>query len=62
MTHTLIEMSEDEFHDRYPLIKNHLNPHSSWVYGNDRGCLFETYVEELEFVRRQDPSTVWSAS
>jgi hypothetical protein len=60
MTHTLIEMSEDEFHDQYQLMKNHLNPHASWVYGDSPGCLFETYGEELEFVRQQNPSTVWT--
>ena len=30
MTHSLIEMTEDEFDARYPLRTNHLNPHASW--------------------------------
>lgn len=55
MTHTLIEMSEDEFDAQYPLMPNHLNPHASWAYGEHRGCLFETYGQELAFVRQQPP-------
>jgi hypothetical protein len=55
-----VELSEDEFGDRYPLVPNHLNPSASWGTDNQRGCLFETYGEELEFVRRQDPHTVWT--
>jgi len=53
-------MTEEEFDDQYTLITNHLNPHASWVYGDRPGCLFETYGEELEFVRQQDPSSVWT--
>jgi hypothetical protein len=53
-------MTEEEFDTRYPLLRNHLNPNASWVYGQGPGCLFETYGEELEFVQRQDPSTVWT--
>jgi hypothetical protein len=55
-----ILLTEDEFDERYPLLANHLNPHASWGSGSGPGCLFETYGEELEFVRRQDPRTVWT--
>jgi hypothetical protein len=60
MTHPLIEMTEDEFDAAYPLRRNHLNPHASWGFSDDGGCLFETYGEELAFVRQQDPRTVWT--
>lgn len=60
MTNAPIEISEDEFDDRYPLLLNHLNPHASWAFGDGPGCLFESYGEELEFVRQQDPRTVWT--
>lgn len=56
----LIEITEDEFDATYPLKTNHLNPHAGWVYGETGGCLFETYGEELDFVRQQDPRTVWT--
>ena len=60
MTRTPIEMTEDEFDDRYTLKTNHLNPHAGWAYDNGPGCLYGTHGEELEFVRQQDPRTVWT--
>ncbi len=60
MTLTLIELTEDEFDTRYPLVINHLNPNASWGFGDGPGCLFETYGEELAFVRSQDPQTIWT--
>ncbi len=60
MIETFIEMTEDEFDDRYRLLQNHLNPNASWAYGDNPGCLFETFGEELAFVRRQDPRTIWT--
>lgn len=59
MTSTLVEIS-DEFDASYPLRTNHLNPNASWGSGEGDGCLFETYGEELDFVRQQDPRTVWT--
>lgn len=55
-----IELTEDEFDDRFPLVANHLNPTASWCVNEQGGCLFETYGEELEFVRNQNPLTVWT--
>jgi hypothetical protein len=60
MTTTVLQISEDQFDNQYRLLTNHLNPHASWAYGEDRGCLYETYGEELAFVRTQDPRTVWT--
>jgi hypothetical protein len=60
MTTTFIEMTEDDFDTQHPLVTNHLNPNASWAFNDDRGCLFETYGEELAFVRQQDPRTVWT--
>ncbi len=57
MTTTQIELTEDQFAEQYPLLCNHLNPHSPW--GNERGgCLFETFGEELAFIRQQAPLSV----
>lgn len=50
-----IEMAEDEFESQYPLLQNRLNPNTSWM-----GCLFETYGEEMDFVRQQHPATIWT--
>jgi hypothetical protein len=60
MTDTFIELTEDEFDDQYPLVQNHLTPNASWAFGDGRGCLFETYGEELAFVRQQDLLTLWT--
>lgn len=62
MTNTFMQLSEDAFDEAYPLVTNHLNPNASWSYGSGpgAGCLFETYGEELEFVRSRDPATIWT--
>ncbi len=60
MTNNVIQMTEDEFDATYPLLTNHLNPHASWGFSGEGGCLFETYGEELDFVRSQPPETVWT--
>ena len=60
MTDTFIELSEDEFDRRFPLLSNHLNTSASWAFGDDGGCLFETYGEELAFVKQQDSGCIWT--
>ena len=60
MTDNYIELSEDEFDKQFPLVRNHLDPHASWVLGDGPGCLFGTYGEEIHFVRQQDPRTIWT--
>lgn len=57
---TLIALTEEEFDAQFPLVENHLNPHATWAIHGSQGCLFETYGEEFEFVRRQDPAKVWT--
>jgi len=61
MTDKLVEITEDEFERQYPLVSNHLNLHASWACGDSgRGCLFETFGEELAFVRQHAPATIWT--
>ena len=60
MTTTQIEITEDEFDQQYPLLVNHLNPNATWAFNDNQGCLFETYGEELAFVRQQDLAKVWT--
>ena len=60
MTTTIIELTENEFDEQFPLVTNHLNPNASWGTGNTGGCLFETYGDELDFVRRHDSRYVWT--
>jgi hypothetical protein len=56
----MIELNEDEFDARFPLVPNHLNPSAGWVVGDHGGCLFETFGEELVFVQQQDIRSVWT--
>ncbi|MCA9096640.1 MAG: hypothetical protein KDA68_24335, partial [Planctomycetaceae bacterium] len=59
MTVTCIELTAEEFERDYPLQLNNLNSRAPW--GDERGgSLFETYGEELEFVRQQNPRSVWT--
>ncbi len=60
MLTTSIEISEDAFAALFPLIPNHLNEDAGGAVGEGRGCLFETYGDELAFVRRQNPRTIWT--
>jgi hypothetical protein len=60
MTETFIELTEDEFDDQYALVPNHINPSATWTIDDNGGCMFETYGEEFEFVRRYDPRKVWT--
>lgn len=53
-------LTENEFDAQFPLIANHLNPHAGWTGDNGRGCLFETFGAEFDFVRQQDPRCVWT--
>jgi len=55
-----IELSEREFKHHYPLLTNHINPHSSWTSGDNNGCLFETHGLELVFVKSQPTNRIWT--
>ncbi len=60
MTETCIKLTEEQFDEQYPLVPNHLNPNATWGYADGKGCLFETYGEELEFIKRQNRHRVWT--
>lgn len=60
MTETATELSEDEFDALFPLLPNLLNPSAAWTDSAGTGRLFETRGDELAFVARQDPRTVWT--
>ena len=50
-----IEMDLDEWFDKYKPIKNHIDETSSFD-----GHMFETYGEEVEFVKAQEQSRIWT--
>ena len=54
MSDNFIEMTEDEWIATYKPIKNHIDTNASF-----NGEMFETYGEEVEFVKQQNPNTIW---
>jgi hypothetical protein len=60
MSEKLILLTEDQFDHQYPLVPNHLNSSAGWALGEGFGCLFNTFGEELAFVRQQDPRSIWT--
>lgn len=54
------ELTEDEFVDLYCPVRNHINPNASFDWGGGFGTLFETYGEEFDYVRQQEPKFVWT--
>lgn len=50
-------MTFDEWLEKYKPVKNHLDENASFD-----GAMFETYGEELEYVRAQSPDLVWTYS
>lgn len=50
-----IEMDFDEWCDTYKPIKNHIDKDSSF-----NGDMFETYGDEVAFVKEQDNSYIWT--
>ena len=54
----LIELTEEEWFEQFKPIPNHIDVDASFNDG-DQGYMFETYGEELEFVKAQAPNTIW---
>lgn len=53
-----IEMGFDEWCDTYKPIVNHIDINASFDNG-DGGIMFETYGDEVEFVKSQSPANIW---
>jgi hypothetical protein len=49
-----IEMTEEEWFDTYKPILNHIDNNASFD-----GYMFETYGDEVEFVKSQSPANIW---
>jgi hypothetical protein len=54
MSNNFIELTEDEWFATYKPIKNNIDTDSSFD-----GHMFETYGEEVEFVKAQDQNRIW---
>lgn len=53
-----IEMDFDEWCDTYKPIVNHIDNNASFDNGYG-GIMFETYGDEVEFVKSQSPANIW---
>ena len=49
-----IELTFDEWCEQYKPIKNHIDTNASFD-----GEMFETYGDEVAFVKEQDPAYIW---
>jgi hypothetical protein len=45
----------DDFFEKYELVPNHIDENASWD-----GKMFETFAEQLDFVRSQHPNNIWT--
>jgi hypothetical protein len=54
-----IELTEEEWFDKFKPIPNHIDDNASFNDG-EHGYMFETYDEELAFVKSQDPNRIWT--
>ena len=51
----LIELTEDEWFDTYKPLPNYIDDNASFD-----GHMFETYGDELEFIKAQDSNRIWT--
>ena len=59
MSTKLIELTFDEWLETYKPITNHIDTNASFQNESGNGIMFETYGEEVEFVKQQDPNRIW---
>lgn len=52
-------LTEDEWFEQFKPIPNYLDDNASFHDG-EHGYMFETYGEELEFVKAQQPNRIWT--
>ena len=55
----LIELTEEEWFDKFKPIPNHIDDNASFSDG-DNGYMFETYGEELDFVKSHQSNRIWT--
>lgn len=60
MPNKFIELDFEDWLDTYKPIINHLDPNASFQDETGNGIMFETYGEEVTFVKQQDPATIWT--
>ena len=59
MSTKLIELTFDEWLETYKPITNHIDTNASFQDESGNGIMFETYGEEVEFVKSMNPNKIW---
>lgn len=59
ITKSHFTIDTDSFYRCFRPIPNHLHSNASEDFG-EGGCLFETYGEELDYVRARPSSRIWT--
>jgi hypothetical protein len=54
-----IEMTFEEWEATYKPIFNHIDRNASFQDEDGNGLMFETYGDEVEFVKSQSPDKIW---
>ncbi len=57
----LIQLTEEQWFEQFKPIPNHIDDNASFNDG-EHGYMFETYGEELEFIKAQEPNRIWTYS
>ena len=57
---TFVEMTFEEWEAAYKPIFNHIDKNASFQDEDGNGLMFETYGDEVEFVKSQSPENIWT--
>ena len=55
-----VEMTMEEWEATFKPIPNHIDSNASLQDENGIGIMFETYGDEVAFVKEQDPACIWT--
>lgn len=57
---TFTEQTFESWLEDFKPIKNHLDDNASFQDENGEGIMFETYGDDVAFVKSQDPAKIWT--
>lgn len=60
MADIFIQQTFESWLEEFKPIPNHLDDNASFQDENGVGIMFETYGDEVEFVKQQDPRCIWT--
>ena len=60
MPNKFIELDFEDWLATYKPVINEFDPNASFQDETGNGIMFETYGEEITFVKKQDPATIWT--